>query len=379
MLVPCIYRYHQFDGSTMVYVCEFKKQVIQEDDQIIPNGPYRPGYYRFHDNYIKTDKSKADVVGVIFNECILTKVPRGLTKIFPNMQNLNILSSNLKNVNKMDLAEYKSMTSLNFSNNKIKYLPGDLLEGFKNLEIIGFPRNELKLVHPDILDGLDKLKHVNFRMNSGYTKCFSKIFAVWANATLEEVKDELIARYNKDDLKDEDEDQSEIQNFLKTDETFKDFTIAIAEHEFRVHKVVLASRSPTLAEVLTNNADVERLNLVGIPVEIFKKILHFFYTDELPTDEGTNFLDLFAAAGKLKVEEVMEYAVDKLINKIGEMNAFDVLKLSNKYKHDELRQAAFNKIKNDHPKIDFKDEWANDVEKLIKMIKAYGVKFIKKY
>jgi len=165
-----------------------------------------------------------------------------------------------------------------------------------------------------------------------------------------------------------------IIKFHETDKSFIDFHIQIDDREFPVHKFLLAARSPTLAEILKNNPEVENLNLVDISVEIFEIILKFLYTDELPGDNGTNFLHLFAAAGKLKIEELKEYAATKLIDQTDEKNALDILKISNKYEHDELRQFAYGKIKEENPKIEFKDEWSKDVETLIKIIEAFKMK-----
>ena len=57
----------------------------------------------------------------------------------------------------------------------------------------------------------------------------------------------------------------------------EDFTIKIDEKEFKVHKLILAARSPTIAEMIENNLDANELNLVDLSVEIFEKILEFIY------------------------------------------------------------------------------------------------------
>ncbi|KAL7013176.1 hypothetical protein ACKWTF_015234 [Chironomus riparius] len=81
----------------------------------------------------------------------------------------------------------------------------------------------------------------------------------------------------------------------------------------KIHEFLLAARSPILAEILKSNPEVENLNLVEISVEIFKIILKFLYTDELPGGNGTNVLNLFAAAGKLKIEELKNFLGTKLL------------------------------------------------------------------
>jgi len=382
MRFPCVYRDDAFVNDKGVYVCEFIEQEIPEDIQIVPIGLHaisRKG--KMKGNY--------NVQGVIFNGCTLTKVPQGLTKLFPNMRILSIWSSTLKYVTKDDLAEYKNIERIGFCNNLIEILPGDLFYGFKRLEEVSFNGNKLKLIGPGILDGLDKLKMVNIKDNPAYTKWFSDFPGYKSNATLQEVKDELFVRFYgdgrnvKDLVKVEKEDQaskestsiqSDIKRFLQDDETFKDFQIQINDQEFSVHKFLLAARSPTLAEILRNNPGVENLNLVDISAGIFTIILKYLYTDELPIEKGTNFLDLYVAAGKLKIEGLKNLAAQKIIDSMKTQNALDVLKLSNKYEHEELRLKAFKKLGKNYPKIDFKAEWSKDVDKMIKVIEAFKMK-----
>ena len=106
-------------------------------------------------------------------------------------------------------------------------------------------------------------------------------------------------------------------------------------------------------------------------MEIFEKILKFLYTDELPGDDGTNYLLLFAAAGKLKIQELKEFAATKLIDRFKKNNVLEIFKLSNKYEHEELRKEAFNKIKAYYPSYKFKDEWIARPEVVEKAIEQY--------
>ena len=283
-----------------------------------------------------------------------------------------------------------------------------MFEGFDKLEEVSFNGNELGLIEPNILNGLTKLKKASFEDNPAYTKCFIDFPQCESNATLQDVKDELFVRFYRDYknvedlLKVEDEVrvlkesieilrteiedrkhqkhetcksmQSDIKRFLRDDDSFKDFHIQINDQKFPVHKILLAARSPTLAEILKKNPDVENLNLVDIPVDIFEKILHFLYTDEFPNNKGINLLDLFAAAGKLKIESLKDLAATMIIAMIKTENALDILKLSSKYEHEELKLAAFKKIKEKYPKIDFNDDWIKDVDTVINIIEAYKMK-----
>ena len=288
MEVPCIFRDNTFLDDKIFYVCEFINQNIPDNIQIKPNGMHQ---------FSHTGRGwkNENVSGVIFNKCIMTKVPQGLTKIFPNMKIFSIWGSNLKVVTKSDMAEYRNIERIGFCSNQIEYLPGDLFEGFTNLEEIAFKGNKLELIEPNLLDGLDKLKNINFKSNPAYSKCYSLLSGCQSNATFQEVKDELFLRYYRDHikiedffkltddnlaskhtinlanneidlLKDKNQDlnkenqnlrienlkikesvqnmqksaESDIKKFLETDETYKDFKIIIDDQEFPVHKFLLA-------------------------------------------------------------------------------------------------------------------------------------------
>jgi hypothetical protein len=136
----------------------------------------------------------------------------------------------------------------------------------------------------------------------------------------------------------------------------------------------LTARSPTIAEVILNNPEVESLNLIDIPVDIFEVILKFLYTNALPPVEYLNDMRLFGVAGRLKIEELKNFAATHVMNHLDDFNALEVLKLSYKYDHDELRRKAFDAIKEEYPKITFKDKWAMEPKFLESVIEKFKKK-----
>ncbi|CAG9807256.1 unnamed protein product [Chironomus riparius] len=166
---------------------------------------------------------------------------------------------------------------------------------------------------------------------------------------------------------------SDVIDFIE-DETAKDFHIIINEREFPVHKFILKARSPTLAEVLTNNPDAHDLILTDINENVFEKILQFLYTDELPRDGGIDYLNLFTAAGELKIEDLKHFAGVKACNYVVKENAVDVLFLSTKYEHDVLKNCAFDEIKKFYPTIKFDNHWIRDTSKIIEAIEKFEKK-----
>jgi Leucine-rich repeat (LRR) protein len=359
MSLSCTYFEETVMNETF-YVCLIDEQFVPPVSVLDIIGEHSVG---------KTGK---DVKEVKFRDCEVSKVPQRLTKLFPSMTNLTIWSSNLQSVTKNDLVEYQLLKKIFFIHNELEFLPGDLFEGFKNLEVISFMGNDLRIIEPNIFDGLKKLKHVNLSKNRNFTKYFSKYLEyIDRNASLAELKNEVnqvicknFQLYKNIIQKEAEKQQTlfiDINKFVM-DDSFKDFNIQIGDQIFPVHKFILAARSPTIAEIIKNNPEVENLNLFDMPVEIFEKVLKYIYTDEYPTVDGLDLLRLYAAAGRLKITELKNFAASQILRTLNADNSIEVLKLSNKYEHEELRENSFDEIKKKFPKIPFKDKWTHEPE-----------------
>ncbi|CAG9797647.1 unnamed protein product [Chironomus riparius] len=454
MEVFCEYSYDPCEASRVFYTCYINEQNIPENTELKFTGEHKYG------------NTNNDVAEVNFSSCNITKVPQGLTKVFPNLISLSICGSNLKDLKKNDLAEYKNFEILGFANNCIEFLPGDLFEGFELLNEISFVGNKLQAITPNILDGLNNLKQVDFSNNPKYTKFYSEDPKNLGNGTLQSVKAELreqfcnnsgkpvnVGQRFEDEVqalkitvqnltqgngtilkvkaeppenacskfklmqnanqKYEDEiralkrtvlnltvenqalkiSQAELQHEIQAlnapviqkgvhsdikkilqDDNFKDFQIVIDDQKFNVHKFLLTARSPTLADILLNNPHAESLSLVEISVNIFEKILKFLYTDEYPQLEDGKYLHLFSAADRLKIEELKDFAVEKVLEGLNGDNAVEVLGFGNKYAHRQLRLKAFEEIKKKWPRIEFFDDWAFETERVVQVIELYKQK-----
>jgi len=391
------------------YCCEVQNQKILEDEEI-----------EFIGNHVN-GKTSIDVTAVFFYNCVLNKLPQNLSNVFPNLKTINISSSALKTISKSDLKDHKQLIFFYCFNSAIEYLPGNLFEDSKCIEWIQFNDNKkLKIIEPNILDNLESLKHIELMGTLNLDIVYSIFPQTVTKFTLEEFKNELAENFfalNSQIVKDfvlkfenpleklkeymkrvktaetkvkmleikaeitENIFNQKLQKglfgdikcFIQNDNT-KDFKIIIDAQEFPVHKFLLAARSPTLAELLENNPEVENLNLVDISVEIFEKILKFLYTDELPGDDGTNFVHLFGAAGRLQITELRNYAAQEISDNISTVNVMELLRIANLYNQDDLIQKAFQEIKNKYLNIPFKDEWSRDPKMVSKVIDTYEKK-----
>lgn len=120
--------------------------------------------------------------------------------------------------------------------------------------------------------------------------------------------------------------------------------------------------------MIKNNIDAECLNLTDISTDIFRIILKFIYTDELPQSDTINFVHFFAAAGRLKIKKLKKFAANKLIDNLTEKNAIEMLFLANKYDDETLRQNSFNEIKKILSDVKISDDLAMEPEKLKKLL-----------
>ncbi|KAG5667564.1 hypothetical protein PVAND_015541 [Polypedilum vanderplanki] len=126
------------------------------------------------------------------------------------------------------------------------------------------------------------------------------------------------------------------------DPDFKDFTFNVSESSFKVHKILFAARSATLAEIFKNNPDAQELNLDDTPVMTFKAVYDFVYNNQLPED--ANYIEVFIAAARLKIDDLLKSTTTKLIDSINEKNALEILLLGNKFNNEQLRQKGFETI-----------------------------------
>jgi hypothetical protein len=165
----------------------------------------------------------------------------------------------------------------------------------------------------------------------------------------------------KEILKTDDNFSKDLQNFL-LDENFTDFSIKINEETFKVHKFVLAARSSVFAEMIKNNIEASSLELLDIPVEIFKIILDFIYFDKIP--ENFDSKNIFIASGRLNIKVLKELSGRKLIETLNAENALDFFTIANKYNHEELKKKSFEKIQSMFPGNKIKPELIDDPEKM---------------
>ncbi|KAG5683587.1 hypothetical protein PVAND_012860 [Polypedilum vanderplanki] len=170
----------------------------------------------------------------------------------------------------------------------------------------------------------------------------------------------LLACKNKDTV------ASNLKKIIR-DSTFKDFTINVGKSSFKVHKMLFAAHSSTLAEIFKTNPDAQELNLCDIPESTFKAVHNFIYNEQLP--DNVNHFEVFAAAAKLKIDNLVKIVSTHILANINEENAFEILTIGNKFDQDNLRKKAFETIQDKiFPDRKLNEKLAKQPEKLKKLI-----------
>jgi hypothetical protein len=361
----------EYYSSSSGYCCQVRNQAIFRQITSFPQD-HKPGQAN---NDVK--------VLVFFSNCKFQKFPENISDFFPNLTKLSVEGSEIKSLKRKHFKGLRQLTDVIFNNCGLTTLSGDLFKDSKNIRYISFRKNKLERIDANILDELEFLTFADFIGNTNIDMCYLKDdhinslqalkneIALKCNPKINAEATEPLARENEA-LKAEIEVLNGKLNALEgifADDVFKDFTINVGEASFKVHKTLFIARSSTLAEILRKNPEAEELNLQDIPEDTFQAIHDFIYTSKLP--EGVNNMEVFAAAGRLKIENLKEVAAEHLLSHIDETNAYDVLVFGNKFAHDELIKKAFEVIKvkifKDH---NLRAELAEQPEKLKELIDA---------
>ncbi|KAJ4813833.1 BTB/POZ and MATH domain-containing protein 2 [Rhynchospora pubera] len=132
-------------------------------------------------------------------------------------------------------------------------------------------------------------------------------------------------------------------------------TFEVDQESFSAHRIVLAARSPVFKQLLSQNGESEMRSCVQIEdakAPVFKALLHYVYTDQLPNDgdeddEGhadkalTSFdQELLVAADAYELERLKFICEENLRKKISVDTVASTLELAEKCNCDRLKAAC---------------------------------------
>lgn len=123
---------------------------------------------------------------------------------------------------------------------------------------------------------------------------------------------------------------------LLESEKFSDLILEVEDKEFRVHKSVLAARSPTFHKIFDDasgaavNEEQNKLKLTDIKYEVMRQILRFVYTEKV---DGLTELanELLVAAHRFKLEDLKTLCEESLFKNLDVANVIDTHVLAETY------------------------------------------------
>uniref|UniRef100_A0A915DUF7 BTB domain-containing protein n=1 Tax=Ditylenchus dipsaci TaxID=166011 RepID=A0A915DUF7_9BILA len=132
---------------------------------------------------------------------------------------------------------------------------------------------------------------------------------------------------------------------LLKDDVLTDFAIKVNEKEIRVHKAILAARSPVFAAMFqhedTSESKTGILTIKDVEFGVVKEMLNFIYSGRSSTDINEVLQsDLLIAADKYRLDELKNHCERCLIQALNHENACQLLIIGDMYRAEILRQRS---------------------------------------
>lgn len=155
------------------------------------------------------------------------------------------------------------------------------------------------------------------------------------------------------------------QNYLELyeSEAFTDARINCGESEFKVHKAILAARSPVFNAMLNTEMKESKNNVIEInevdpkAMKIFLKTVYTGVeeTKPIPTEFISDVLDL---AEKYDLKDLKEHCVSQIQNTVGVRTATTFMILADKYHLEDARKTVVMFMKKNLEEVRKSDEKA---------------------
>jgi BTB/POZ domain len=367
-----------------------------------------------------------------FYNSTLHYLPRGLDKMFPQLEILEAPFCGLKKITSKDLLGFENLKELWLGHNCLTSLPDDLFIHTKNLKKVCFVSNQIDTLSSRLFDPIpdEHWEIVNFLRN----KINNDLFWAKSEETLEtfqKFKERIDAAHNilpekenklevtpnifpekeilalktsmtapdmfhhkeidskaAPDIFPKNEidskaapESSSLGNFEKLWKlkNFTDFTISGGGKTFQVHKCVLAAQSPLFDSMLQNNEDIKassELKIEKFSGEVIEEFLHSLYMGKIRStaDDCDTTLALLDLACYFEVED-MKKAYEKIVIKsLNTENAVKALAVGNLRNLENVIDAAFDKLKSSYSesiKSNSLKRKSMDVEKIVNATKKW--------
>lgn len=106
-----------------------------------------------------------NVRGVMITDTTCHFVPKGLEKVFVNIEALQIYNSKLRSITQQDLEPFPNLLAIHMNANNLISLESNLFRYNPKLRHVNFGYNHLRIIPFDIFDSIEDLKDVYFNGN----------------------------------------------------------------------------------------------------------------------------------------------------------------------------------------------------------------------
>lgn len=321
-------------------------------------------------------KTNADVDTIRFEDTTVHYFPRGVPLIFPNLTELTIRSCGLKEVSQMDLFGFDKIEVIHLERNALKSLPDDLFKNMPQVEKVWFGFNKIESLRSDLILSIkNQIKCISFVRNGALDA-----FHVPNNSSSISL-DELM------NVIDELTSQREILARAVLEESFvttvrdgfenmrssgllSDFVIKAKNKEFRVHKMVLATRSRFFKNLFEKNPHEIQHTLNGFENEAVEDFLKFLYTGK----HAPRWMTIFQVASLAFKYDVAilkticeEYIMGTIDEHMTDIRLFQILALGNILSNQDMMKHAVEQIREAYSVCEIPDEMMDKPEAVRKL------------
>lgn len=136
-----------------------------------------------------------------------------------------------------------------------------------------------------------------------------------------------------------------------------DITIQVdGGQQIRAHKLVLASGSTVMRQLITNDDKLSSLAVPNLDIEIIEALITYIYTGTI-SEPPKAIKDLFIAADTYGVVDLKILCEQHLLSTCTMDSAINLLVLAHKYNAKELFGEVFNFVRHNIAELKQRDEW----------------------
>lgn len=151
------FTYTTWENLGRVYTCSVVNLNVESDDETVTSAT---------GNQLNEVHNNNDVTKLNIQNQRCDYLPKGLEKLFPNLEGLRIASSGLKFLRQSDISVFPNLRNCDVFNNRLTTLDANLFARNFKLEYLYFGSNRIEQVGNNIFSPLKNLKKVNFDDNT---------------------------------------------------------------------------------------------------------------------------------------------------------------------------------------------------------------------